>query len=281
MRERLQEIQLESYAWIRTSPIGCSPLHLVAGPHGNGSWDQTTDTLTWKAAFHPLHESRAFVSPGSITVVPSKRQKPHGVVVHLGIHKTRNKHLFEVQPCLYVDHIEYQPWRVLSTLFKPAGPAQLSDNLSHDWLFLSKTNILCASVKSDLVMDKRISVIDIWAVYIKESISLLSTLTVLTHTTWTVGSMMGQPVFRRHIFPLLWDICNQAWPGFCRLITETCSLWLLFLLPLLNLTNGQRGNGNSLVERVISLGINVVEAIATIRILNRSQFRFLWQQIKD
>lgn len=96
MKERVQDTQTESYAWVWTFPSILHNLEFAAGPQGNGSWDQTTDTLTLTGAFRSLPESQDLATLGSITVAPRDSQTRYGVVVNLGVYRKVVEHSYEV-----------------------------------------------------------------------------------------------------------------------------------------------------------------------------------------
>jgi hypothetical protein len=167
LKGRLQDIQTQSYAWIRKFPADLELQRLVAGPQGNGSWDQNTNTLTWAGVFRSLDESQKLALLGSIIIAPTKYQLNSNVVVHFGIHRQGATHLYTVQPCLC---IRYAP---MQNLFNLSSPRQLSKRLRNDWSMISWNIAVCASVKSARVMDKQISIIDIWTADLNDNITFL------------------------------------------------------------------------------------------------------------
>lgn len=200
MKERVQDTQTESYAWVRTFPSVLHNLEFAAGPQGNGSWDQTTDTLTWTGAFRSLPESQDLATLGSITVAPRDSQTRYGVVVNLGVYRKVVEHSYEVQPCVYLDHLAHRPkWQ----LFARSYPSQSSGRLSRDWLMITNTKFFCTSVRSELLMDKRISVINIWTMDIKEFLPTPLVLAVLLRQVGQLAAVIWKVPAIRHFVPSL------------------------------------------------------------------------------
>lgn len=269
LKERVQDTQIESYAWIRTYPSDSHNLEFTARPYGNGSWDHTTSTLTWTGAFRSLAKSQDLATLGSITVASKDSQTFSGVVGHLGVYRKLVEHSYEVQPCIHLGQTQPTPrW----DLFTRSCPPQFSRRLSRDWLMVTNTKFFCASVKSELMMDKRISVIDVWTVDLKDFIKTLLVLAALLWQSRQLAALVWKiPAIHDYLTNLSWAQIGIAWAAFNKFHDKLWWPWL-FLVVVRTL----RGE-DTLMSAWKSTVYGAGKVTSTTRSMDRSFFWLAWQ----
>jgi hypothetical protein len=201
LRERLENMQEHSYAWIRNVADTLELKNFAAGPQGNGSWDQSNRIFTWKGIFRTLERKSDTPLLGSISVVPAEQKLDPGGIVHFGIYRQNQNNRTRIQPCLYLASTVQAP-RPKILNFPRAS--QLSDHRSHDWFWMTGTKAVCANIKRARVMDKQISVIDIWTVDIIDNLKLLLVVPLLLQVQWAISQLDPCSVIRNKASKHFW-----------------------------------------------------------------------------